>query len=120
MAVYKVVPKNNICSHIDLTTTNARHFTEIITFLRRSRIFPAISIVHVPYLSHQRDFWSSADIDCEVEPPVIREKVSGHDVVVSAEHLRRVCGFQDAPDQPFLLDRYLVRGCSCDANMMDT
>ncbi|KAL8210289.1 hypothetical protein R6Q57_007021 [Mikania cordata] len=67
--------------------------------------------MHVPYQSHQQDFWASADIDCEVEPPVIRGKVLGHDVIISAEHIRRVCGFQDTPDQPFLLDRYLVRGC---------
>ncbi|KAL8225986.1 hypothetical protein R6Q57_018543 [Mikania cordata] len=53
----------------------------------------------------------SADIDCEVEPPVIREKGLGHNVVISAEHIRRVCGFQDSPDQPTLLDRYLVQGC---------
>ncbi|KAL8228431.1 hypothetical protein R6Q57_016015, partial [Mikania cordata] len=111
MAGYKSVPKNNICAHLDLTTPNARHFTEIITFLRRSRIFTAISTIHVPYQSHQQDFWASADIDCEVEPPVIRGKVLGHDVVISAEHIRRVCGFQDSPDQPTPLDRYLVRGC---------
>ncbi|KAL8265570.1 hypothetical protein R6Q59_023700 [Mikania micrantha] len=60
MAGYKVVPKNNICANLDATTKNARHFTEIITFFRRSRIFTAISTVHVPYLSHQRDFWSSS------------------------------------------------------------
>ncbi|KAL8239527.1 hypothetical protein R6Q59_016094 [Mikania micrantha] len=111
MAGYKPVTKNNICAHPDLNTANARHFTEIITFLRRSRIFAAIYTVHVPYQSHQQDFWRSADIDCEVEPPVIRGKVQGHDVVISAEHIRRICGFQDAPDQPILLDRYLVRGC---------
>ncbi|KAL8214415.1 hypothetical protein R6Q57_003864 [Mikania cordata] len=58
-----------------------------------------------------QDFWASADIDCEVEPPVIRGKVLGHDVVISAEHIRRICGFQDSTDQPTLLDRYLVRGC---------
>ncbi|KAD0254409.1 hypothetical protein E3N88_44555 [Mikania micrantha] len=111
MAGYKSVPKHNICAHLDLTTPNAKHYSDIITFLRRSRIFTAISTVHVPYLSHQQDFWSSADIDCEVEPTVIRGKVQGHDVVVSAEHIRRICGFQDSPDQPALLDRFLVRGC---------
>ncbi|KAL8209443.1 hypothetical protein R6Q57_006175 [Mikania cordata] len=56
------------------------------------------------------DFWSSADIDCEVEPPVIRGKVLGHDVVISAEHIRRFCGCQDSLDQPTLLDRCFVRG----------
>ncbi|KAL8257353.1 hypothetical protein R6Q59_029394 [Mikania micrantha] len=111
MAGYKSVPKHNICAHLDLTTSNAKHYSEIITFLRRSRIFTAISTVHVPYLSHQQDFWSSADIDCEAEPTVIRGKVRGQDVVVSAEHIRRICGFQDSQDQPALLDRFLVRGC---------
>ncbi|KAL8205602.1 hypothetical protein R6Q57_009153 [Mikania cordata] len=111
MASYKTVTKHNICAHLDLTTTNAKNYTEIITYLRRSRIFAAISTVHIPYRSHQQDFWESASIDCEVEPPVIRGKVLGHDVVVSAEHLRRLCGFQDTADQPYLLDRYLVRGC---------
>ncbi|KAL8229714.1 hypothetical protein R6Q57_014614 [Mikania cordata] len=110
MAGYKSETKNNICAHLDLTTPNARHFTEIIAFLRRSRIFAAISTVHVPYQSHQQDFWNS-DIDCEVEPPVIRGKVLGHDVVISAEHIKRICGFQDSPDQPILLERYLDRGC---------
>ncbi|KAL8225916.1 hypothetical protein R6Q57_018473 [Mikania cordata] len=75
------------------------------------RIFTAISTIHVPYQSHQQDLWASVDIDCEVEPPVIRGKVLGHDVVISAEHIRRICGFQDSPDQPTLLDRYLVRAC---------
>ncbi|KAD6118944.1 hypothetical protein E3N88_10215 [Mikania micrantha] len=111
MAGYKSVTKNNICAHLDLDTPNAKHYTEIITFLRRSRIFTAISTVHTPYRSHQQDFWNSADIDCEAEPTFIRGKVLGHDVVISAEHIRRVCGFQDSPDQPYLLDRYLVHGC---------
>ncbi|KAL8215785.1 hypothetical protein R6Q57_022622 [Mikania cordata] len=111
MAGYKSLTKNNICAHLDLTTPNAKHYTEIITFLRRSRFFTAISTIHVPYHPHQQDFWASADIDCEVEPPVIRCKVLGRDVDVSAEHIRRVGGFQDSPDQLYLLDRYLVRGC---------
>ncbi|KAD7477232.1 hypothetical protein E3N88_00368 [Mikania micrantha] len=67
--------------------------------------------MHVPYHSHQQDLWAYADIDCEVEPPVIRGKVLGHDVIVSADHIRRVCGSQDTPDQPYMLDCYLVRGC---------
>ncbi|KAL8209397.1 hypothetical protein R6Q57_006129 [Mikania cordata] len=91
MSSYKTVTKHNICAHLELTTTNARNYTEIITFLRRSRIFTAISTVHVPYRSHQQDFWESSSIDCEVEPLVIRGKVLGHDVVVSAEHLKRLC-----------------------------
>ncbi|KAD5507936.1 hypothetical protein E3N88_15639 [Mikania micrantha] len=111
MAGYKSVPKHNICAHLDLTTPNAKHYSDIITFLRRSRIFTAISTVHVPYHSHQQDFWSSADIDCEAEPTVIRGKVQGYNIVVSAEHIWRICGFQDSPDQPALLDRFLVRGC---------
>ncbi|KAD4385628.1 hypothetical protein E3N88_25797 [Mikania micrantha] len=111
MARYKSVTKNNICAHLDLNTPNARHFIEIITFFRRSRIFTAISTLHVPYISHQQDLWASADIDCEAEPTVILGKVRGQDVVISAEHIRRVRGFQDAPDQLYLLDRYLVRGC---------
>ncbi|KAL8223075.1 hypothetical protein R6Q57_020474 [Mikania cordata] len=111
MAAYKSVTKHNICAHLDLSTPNTQHYTEIITFLRRSRIFTAISTIHVPYISHLQDFWASADIDCRVEPPVIRGKVLGHDVVISVEHIRRVCGFQDSHDQPTLLDRYLVRGC---------
>ncbi|KAL8223167.1 hypothetical protein R6Q57_020566 [Mikania cordata] len=101
MTSYKSVTKHNICAHLDLTTPNAKNYTEIITFLRRSRIFAAISTIHIPYRSHQQDFWESASIDCEVEPPVIRGKVLGHDVVVSAEHLRRLCGFQDTADQPY-------------------
>ncbi|KAL8226090.1 hypothetical protein R6Q57_018647 [Mikania cordata] len=103
MAAFKSVSKHNICAHLDLETSNARHYTEILTFLRRSRIFTAISTIHV-HISH-------IYIDCKVEPPVIRGKVLGHDVVISAEHIRRVCGFQDSHDQPTLLDRYLVRGC---------
>ncbi|KAL8226006.1 hypothetical protein R6Q57_018563 [Mikania cordata] len=91
MAAYKSVSKHNICAHLDFETPNARHYTEILTFLRRSRIFTAISFIHVPYISHMQDFWASADIDCRVEPPVIRGKVLGHDVVISAEHIRRVC-----------------------------
>ncbi|KAL8260088.1 hypothetical protein R6Q59_028041, partial [Mikania micrantha] len=57
MAGYKSVTKNNICAHLDLDTPNAKHYAEIITFLRRSRIFTAISTMHVPYRSHQQDFW---------------------------------------------------------------
>ncbi|KAD7476965.1 hypothetical protein E3N88_00101 [Mikania micrantha] len=43
MADYKPVTKYNICAHLDLATKNAKHFREIITFLRHYRIFPAIS-----------------------------------------------------------------------------
>ncbi|KAL8232203.1 hypothetical protein R6Q57_001981 [Mikania cordata] len=110
MTSYKSITKHNICAHLDLTTPNTKNYTEIITFLRHSRIFAAISTVHIPYRSHQQDFWESASIDCEVEPLVIRGKFLGHDVIVSTVHLRRLCGFQDTADQPYLLDRYLVRG----------
>ncbi|KAL8231876.1 hypothetical protein R6Q57_001654 [Mikania cordata] len=111
MEAFKSVSKDNICAHLDLETPNARHYTEILSFLRSLRIFTTISTIYVPYISHLQDFWSSADIDCMVEPPVIRGKVLGHDVVISSEHIRRVCGFQDSHDQPTLLDRYLIRGC---------
>ncbi|KAL8225865.1 hypothetical protein R6Q57_018422, partial [Mikania cordata] len=111
MVAFKSVSKHNICAHLDLETPNARHYDEILTFLWHSRIFTAISTIYVPCISHLQNFWSSGDIDCRVEPPVIRGKVLGHDVVISAEHIRRVCGFQDSHDQPTLLDRYLVRGC---------
>ncbi|KAL8215923.1 hypothetical protein R6Q57_022760 [Mikania cordata] len=83
MAGYKSITKHNIYAHLDLSTLNTRHFTEIITFLRHY----------------------------EVEPPVIRGNVLGHDVVVSAEHIRRVCGFQVLGTRPTLLDRYFLWGC---------
>lgn len=55
----KVLMKNNICAYLDTTSRNATKFIGMIEFLKRSRIYIAISRVCVPYLSHQHAFWST-------------------------------------------------------------
>ncbi|KAI3819646.1 hypothetical protein L1987_13488 [Smallanthus sonchifolius] len=109
--VLKASIKSNLCAYMIPTSKNARPFVGMIEFLSRSRIAHAISYHCTPYMSHQREFWASAEIDCEVSPPVIRGKIAGQDVVVSAAHIRRLCQFGDHPEDPVTLDKYLVRGC---------
>ncbi|KAI3815404.1 hypothetical protein L1987_15071 [Smallanthus sonchifolius] len=109
--VLKASIKSNICAYMIPTSKNARPFVGMIEFLSRSRIAHVISHHRTPYTSHQREFQASAVIDCEVSPPVIRGKIAGQDVVVSAAHIRRLCQFGDHPEDPVTLDKYLVRGC---------
>ncbi|KAI3686898.1 hypothetical protein L1987_80587 [Smallanthus sonchifolius] len=109
--VLKASTKSNICAYIIPTSKNARPFIGMIEFLSRSRIAHAISYICTPYASHQREFWATAEIDCEVSPTVIRGKIAGQEVIVSASHIRRLCQFGDHPEDPVTLDKYLVRGC---------
>ncbi|KAL8225904.1 hypothetical protein R6Q57_018461, partial [Mikania cordata] len=105
--------KHNLCAYLDPATKNGKEFRPMIEFLRRSRIYHVISNSCQIYRSHIQSFWDSASLITVDDdyPPVIRGKVQGHDIIVSVEHIKRICGFQDAPDHPILLDHYLVRGC---------
>ncbi|KAI3703706.1 hypothetical protein L1987_73900 [Smallanthus sonchifolius] len=109
--VLKASTKSNICAYMIPTSKNARPFIGMIEFLSRSRIAHAISYICTPYASHQREFWATAEIDCEVSLTVIRGKIAGQEVIVSASRIRRLCQFGDHPEDPVTLDKYLVREC---------
>ena len=103
--------KHNICAFLDLNSTYSVNFIEMITFLRRSRIFTAITMRTTPYQSIIQSFWDNAEVDCDVDPPVIRSKVKGRPAVISEDDIRNLLQFGDQPNQPFMLDDRLVRGC---------
>ena len=103
--------KHNICAYLDLNSRYSLNFIDMITFLIRSRIRTAITMRTVPYQSIISSFWDNAEVDCTVDPPVIRSKVKGHPAVVSEESIRNMFQFGDEANQPFMLNDRLVRGC---------
>ncbi|KAD4180335.1 hypothetical protein E3N88_28926 [Mikania micrantha] len=52
--------KHNVCAYLDPTTRNGKDFRPMIEFLRRSRIYYAISNSCHIYRSHIQSFWESA------------------------------------------------------------
>lgn len=103
---------NNVLAYLDLNS-KSKHigsFTGIITFLRRSRIFKAISTPCTPYVSHQRIFWRNAVVDNREHPTVITSTVYGVEIEITAQILRDLLEFGDQFGDPTSLDPHKVRG----------
>ncbi|KAI3712369.1 hypothetical protein L1987_70923 [Smallanthus sonchifolius] len=76
--------------------------------LKISYAISADPIVSRPYLEQ---FWDIADHDCTITPNVIRATVTGHDIAISEDTIRRVLQFRDLATDPVSYPNYFVDGC---------
>lgn len=84
---------------------------EIMLFLRRSRIFKAITEEPLVYKNHVQDFWDTATVDNVQKPTKIIAKVVGTKVEVNEGILRRVLEFGDHVEDTDSPSQEKVRGC---------
>ena len=71
--------RHNIRAYLDKTSKKHKEFEGMIEFLKRSRIFFAISEPCTIYLDHQRDFWTNATYSYVDDKLTIKSQVHGHE-----------------------------------------
>ncbi|XP_071719512.1 uncharacterized protein [Rutidosis leptorrhynchoides] len=103
----------NVLACVDDIGTESQRggFGPIIAFLKRSRIFKAITAECTPYYSHQRTFWEVARVVIENNRPVILSAVNNTIVQISAQTIREDLGFRDDDKMPTSLPVLKVRRC---------
>ncbi|KAD6118916.1 hypothetical protein E3N88_10187 [Mikania micrantha] len=103
--------KHNVCAYLDPTTRNGKDFRPMIEFLRRSRIYHAISNSCQIYRSHIQSFWESARLISVDEEYVIEANVLGQALRVTEADIRRVLQFGGEPDGMTLIPERCIKGC---------
>ncbi|XP_071705951.1 uncharacterized protein [Rutidosis leptorrhynchoides] len=104
--------EGNVLACVDENGPEAKkEFVEIITFLKRSRIYKAITVERTPYYSHQRLFWETAQVVTEGGKKVIISSMNGIIVRISAQTIREEIGFPDDDTMPSSLHPVKVRRC---------
>ncbi|KAD4385698.1 hypothetical protein E3N88_25867 [Mikania micrantha] len=89
--------KHNLCAYLDPTTKNGKEFRPMIEFLRRSRIYYAISNSCRIYRSPIQSFWESARLIAVDDAYVIEAYVLGQAIRVTEADIRRVLQFGGEP-----------------------
>ncbi|KAL8237728.1 hypothetical protein R6Q59_018809 [Mikania micrantha] len=89
--------KHNVCAYLDPTTRNDKDFRPMIEFLKRSRIYHAISNSCQIYQSHIQSFWESARLISVDEEYVIEANVLGQAIRITEADIRRVLQFGGEP-----------------------
>ncbi|KAD3640513.1 hypothetical protein E3N88_29736 [Mikania micrantha] len=103
--------KHNICAHLDPTTKNGQEFRPMIVFLRRSRVYHAISSSVQIYRSHIQSFWGSAQIISVNDVYTIDANVLGQAICITEADIRRVLHLGGEPDGVTLIPESCIKGC---------
>ncbi|KAL8256234.1 hypothetical protein R6Q59_031301 [Mikania micrantha] len=103
--------KHNVWAYLDPTTQNGQDFRPMIEFLRRSRIYYAISNSVQIYRSHIQSFWESARVISVDEDYVIDANVLGQAICISEADIRRVLQFGGEPNGVTLIPDRCIKGC---------
>ncbi|KAD2805365.1 hypothetical protein E3N88_38742 [Mikania micrantha] len=103
--------KHNLCAYMDPTTKNGKDFHPMIEFLRRSRIYHAISNSCQIYRSHIQSFWDSGRLITVDEDYVIEANVLGQVFRVTEANIRRVLQFGGEPEGMTLIPERCIKGC---------
>ena len=88
-------PRHNTVAFLDGNLVEAQPYQNMIQFLRRSRIYFAITADLPIYFNLVQPFWMSARFHCETEPLSIRATVEGTKIVITEEVVRQVLRFGD-------------------------
>ncbi|KAD2392755.1 hypothetical protein E3N88_39732 [Mikania micrantha] len=97
--------------YLDPTTKNGKEFRPMIEFLRRSRIYYAISNSCHIYRSHIQSFWESARLITLDDTYVIEANVLGQAIRVTEADIRRVLQFGGEPAGMTLIPERSIKGC---------
>ncbi|KAD4585787.1 hypothetical protein E3N88_23388 [Mikania micrantha] len=103
--------KHNICAHLDPTTKNGQEFRPMIEFLRRSRVYHAISSSVQIYRSHIQSFWGSARIISVDDVYTIDANVLGQAIRITEADIRRVLHLGGELDGVTLIPESCIKGC---------
>ncbi|KAL8240311.1 hypothetical protein R6Q59_013666 [Mikania micrantha] len=103
--------KHNLCAYLDPTTRNVKDFRPMIEFLRRSRIYYAISNLCQINRSHIQSFWESARLISVDEEYVIEANVLGQAIRITEADIRRVLQFGGEPAGMTLIPERCIKGC---------
>ncbi|KAK9053585.1 hypothetical protein SSX86_024659 [Deinandra increscens subsp. villosa] len=98
MAQFKSDGEHNVYAFLDASARWRPHFLGIFDFMRRSRIYYAATCECTPYKDLLVMFWTSAQVDCSVEPSVIRARFLQTDVIISEGDVRLVLRLNDQAD----------------------
>ena len=90
LPVLKYEARHNTCALLEPKIPEARPFAEMINFLRRSRIYHAITESCPISYNHITQFWTTAEYHCEITPPVIIATVAGHEIRITEQIIRDV------------------------------
>ncbi|HEY5235956.1 MAG TPA: hypothetical protein VIJ14_07250 [Rhabdochlamydiaceae bacterium] len=104
-------PRHNTVAFLDANLVEAQTYIDMIQFLRRSRIYFAITADPPIYSNLIEDFWSSAQFHCETDPPCIRATVEGTVVEITEQIVRDVLRFGDVGEERTEFPMFLIRGC---------
>ena len=91
----KFEARHNTTALLDPNIPEARPYDAMINFLRRSRIFHAISTTCPISYGLIDQFWRTADYRCDIEPPVIVATVANREIRITEELVREVLLFGD-------------------------
>ena len=83
----------------------------MINFLRRSRIFHAITANCPISYNYVDQFWRTADYRCDITPPVIVARVADHEIRITEELVRNVLHFGDNINDRTDFPSELIVGC---------
>ncbi|KAD4586699.1 hypothetical protein E3N88_24300 [Mikania micrantha] len=103
--------KHNVCAYLNPTTRNGKDFRPMIEFLRRSRIYYAISNSCQIYRSHVQSFWESTRLISVDDEYVIDANVLGQALRISEADIRRVLQFGGEPDSMTFIPERRIKGC---------
>ncbi|KAD5960641.1 hypothetical protein E3N88_12113 [Mikania micrantha] len=103
--------KHNICAYLDPTTKNGKDFRPMIEFLRRSRIYYAISNHCHIYRSHIQRFLESARLITVDDIFFIEACVLGQVMRISEADVHRVLMFGGEPEGMSLIPERCIKGC---------
>ncbi|KAD4180452.1 hypothetical protein E3N88_29043 [Mikania micrantha] len=103
--------KHNVCAYLDPKTKNGQDFRPMIEFLRRSRIYYAISNSCQIYRSHIQSFWGSARVISVDDVYMIDANVLGQAIRISEADIRRVLQFGGEPEGVTLIPERCIKGC---------
>ena len=107
----KFEPRHNICALLDVNISEAQPYVEMLHFLRRSRIFYAITATSAISYNNIAQFWSTAEHHCEMEPPTILATVVGHQIRITEASIRTVLHFGDNAEDRTEFPLSLIDGC---------
>ena len=98
--------KHNIVALVDPELKEAVQFQDMIRFLRRSRIFTAISAQPIIIHSHVADFWEHAVFT----GLVIRSRIGDIPIEISVADIREALQFGDLEDDPISVPSVTICG----------
>lgn len=103
-------PRHNAVAFLEDNRDSAVPFRQMIQFLRRSRIYTAITATTIIYQDHVRSFWKAAILCSDLYHTRIISRVFDREVVITEQLIREFFHFNDNPDFPVQFSNVFIAG----------